>query len=438
MKKYKHIALLLCISMIFHMVPVYAKEPKTMNQEERHLNYLSNAENESEAVVSTSPAINTTFPAISATPVIITTLPAISTKPVITTLPLDTTKPVNSSPPAISTVPVESLIPSGTTQPPETTKPAQPTKQPSSTPSITPTALPEETATTIPTITPEMPPLVESPQPTLPVVEKPKTLQVVIVNTIEESNDTLSTVYIPKNEKITLRAVISGEADLSAAQYQWYQDGEILSGQMTDTFVLTGDVGQHTYTCNVVLGERTGTAAVSAFGYIQKIKIAIGNKYNVANIFGDTNLISANDITDLKVITKKAKKSFKLKNGAIQPIKYYSKSKISLSINGRPIVITVQTLLPKVQMKLYLKKNKTVLQGIPKALGASKIEFQYQIRNSKKWGNNALVSGKFKKPNVLGRFKNPTPILIKKYRVRAIYKTETGKKIYTKWTILKI
>lgn len=423
MKHYKQISILLCIAILFNVIPMYAKgQHASNNMIDGSMSIQSDLLNvTSGSLISTAPAISSA-PGISATPDVtsgpaISTAPAISSAPGISATPNVTTEPAVTSKPPATTKPVVTSEPPATTNPPVSTESVKPSEEP-----VTPSASPSP----------------EPAQPSSPTNVTPATLSVRIVNTTDNAGSGLSTAYVPKNEKMTVSVVVE-EADTSNLQYQWYQDGQLLNGEISATYTITGSLGQHSYTCNVVSGTRTGTATVNVIGYNNNIQVTIGKKQKMADVFGSTDAINQKNITELKVTTKKAKKSFKIINGnTLQPTKYYSKCKVSFKVNDQTLVVTVRVVLPKVKLNLTLSKNKKILRGVPKAFGASKIEFQYQIRNSKKWGNNSLVSGKFRKPNKMGCFKNPTPILIKKYRVRAVYKTETGKKIYTKWTTINL
>lgn len=261
-----------------------------------------------------------------------------------------------------------------------------------------------------------------------------------MVRASDKTGTALSTIFVPKGGKVSVRVASAEEVDAAALQYRWYQDGREIAGQTAPDYTVTvGKLGRHTYTCEVLSGTKKGTAEITAVGYKKSICITLGKKQKLAAVFGGTGVVKQQAIKALKVKTQKAKRSFKITKGNIlQPIKYYTKSKVTFTAEGQRLTVTVKVALPRVTLRLRLSGNKKILRGIPRAYGASKIEFQYQIRNSKRWGNHAMVSGKFRRPNKMGVFKNPTPILIKKYRVRAVYKTEKGKKAYTKWTIIKL
>lgn len=316
----------------------------------------------------------------------------------------------------------------------------------------------------------ETPIQTESPKPVDEPTASPVTGGAITVKAVTKNQT--ETIFVAQGTKAStcLQAEIINEEDnepsLEMYEFQWYQKtgkvwDAIEGGNTSEYQALVKKKGTTQYYC-VVCDKNTQqewkSNKVTVIGYKKNISITLGEKATTADIFGtgfDSSSIKNctvvngyNNSTIKKTAPKAYKKYHKLnykkyisvsKKYAVTVKKYCEKGQLKVkSSSGQSFQIQVTVKLPKPKMVLKLSKNKKILTGYYKkntVKNAAYMKIQFMSVKQKKYISWSSFSNKFRDPKKTGKFVNATKLKIKKYRVRAVYKTDFGTK-KSGWTML--
>jgi len=217
--------------------------------------------------------------------------------------------------------------------------------------------------------------------------------------------------------------------------------------------------GIRSYICKVTDKENGNvleSSAVKVAGYKNSVTAKTGESIGLKDILG-VSQSEAKKLSSLvngsikKAATKKSKlskektnftKYIKLnkKAGTMKIKEFCTGAQVSVKFRGvkNPVTVSVNTKLPDIVLKLKIK-NKRILTGYcvcKKPEKVSYIKFMFLRDGDKKYIKDKTLSQKFRyafKKSKAGKYINSTPLKVYKYRAKAVYNTDFGKK-ETAWS----
>ena len=175
-------------------------------------------------------------------------------------------------------------------------------------------------------------------------------------------------------------------------EYQWYRNGQRISGSTAELFVKVSQKGRQEYTCDV-LYKNSGKLIKNAgrwtvIGYETKLNVLYKKTASIKAAFGNEGTISKISVSkkNKKKVTVNAKK------GTVKCKKYCKNVKLTMTMdNGQTLTVGVYTVYPAPKLKAKKGSLKSYVEGkyrtfylkVSNVKGAGKVKLQYSSKKNK-------------------------------------------------------
>lgn len=219
---------------------------------------------------------------------------------------------------------------------------------------------------------------------------------------------TTKSTYTAVGQTVNFKVDVQKSSEVSL-EYQWYCDGQRISGSTAELSVKVLKKGRHEYTCDVLYkasGKQIKDAGKwSIIGYDTKVTVLYKKTAYIKKIFGNAGAVSKISLSkkNKKKITVNAKK------GTIKVKQYCKNVKMILTMdNGQVITVVISTSYPmpklkakKGALKSYVEgKYRTFYMKVSNVKGASKVRFQYSRKKNKGYKGTKMKKFLVKKGSV--------------------------------------
>lgn len=219
---------------------------------------------------------------------------------------------------------------------------------------------------------------------------------------------TTKSTYTAVGQTVNFKVDVQKSSEVSL-EYQWYCDGQRISGSTAELSVKVLKKGRHEYTCDVLYkasGKQIKDAGKwSIIGYDTKVTVLYKKTAYIKKIFGNAGAVSKISLfkKNKKKITVNAKK------GTIKVKQYCKNVKMILTMdNGQVITVVISTSYPmpklkakKGALKSYVEgKYRTFYMKVSNVKGASKVRFQYSRKKNKGYKGTKMKKFLVKKGSV--------------------------------------
>ena len=204
-------------------------------------------------------------------------------------------------------------------------------------------------------------------------------------------------LYTEKNTYVVVGQISHFKVDVQNnggvnLEYQWYCNGQRISGSTAELFVKVSQKGRQEYTCDV-LYKNSGKLIKNAgrwtvIGYETKLNVLYKKTASIKAAFGNEGTISKISVSkkNKKKVTVSAKK------GTVKCKKYCKNVKLTMTMdNGQTLTVGVYTVYPAPKLKAKKGGLKSYVEGkyrtfylkVSNVKGAGKVKLQYSSKKNK-------------------------------------------------------